>query len=100
MIKLWLDDVRTAPEGWRWVKTAEEAFELFLSGEVEEASLDHDLGRKSSGYDLLVWIEEALHEGRMSELPSIKVHSMNPVGKANMMKAIEAIKRQRSKGNG
>lgn len=43
-MKLWLDDVRPAPEGWRWVKTAGEALTLLLRGGVKIASLDHDLG--------------------------------------------------------
>ena len=28
-VNLWLDDVRPAPEGWLWVKTAQEAKEVF-----------------------------------------------------------------------
>lgn len=43
-LKIWLDDMRPAPDGWRWVRTVEEAIELMSSGEVVEASLDHDLG--------------------------------------------------------
>lgn len=42
-MKLWLDDIRPAPTGWTWVKTAEEALSLLKTGTVEEASLDHDL---------------------------------------------------------
>lgn len=45
---LWLDDVRNPVQfGWVgavWVKTVEEAKALILTGEVESASLDHDLG--------------------------------------------------------
>lgn len=43
-MKLWLDDVRPAPEGWVHVRTAEEAREKLLAGGVVECSLDHDLG--------------------------------------------------------
>lgn len=43
-MKLWLDDVRPAPEGWVWVKTVDEAKKLLESGQVQQASLDHDLG--------------------------------------------------------
>jgi hypothetical protein len=43
-VRVWLDDVRKAPEGWVHVKTPEEAIDLLRSGEVEEISLDHDLG--------------------------------------------------------
>jgi hypothetical protein len=43
-VKVWLDDEREAPEGWVHVRTPEEAIELLRAGEVEELSLDHDLG--------------------------------------------------------
>jgi hypothetical protein len=42
--RLWLDDLRPVPEGWTWVKTVGEAISLMESGDVTEASLDHDLG--------------------------------------------------------
>ena len=46
MMKLWLDDVRTPPdETWTWVKSAQEALELFRQPNVVDiASLDHHLG--------------------------------------------------------
>jgi hypothetical protein len=43
-VKLWLDDVRPAPEGWTHAKTAHEAFLILRNGDVDEASFDHDLG--------------------------------------------------------
>lgn len=43
-INLWLDDIRTPPDGWVWVKTVEQAKELLLKNVVRRASLDHDLG--------------------------------------------------------
>lgn len=49
-VKLFVDDERPAPEGWRLALTAEAAIALlehgFLEGhdEVEVLSLDHDLG--------------------------------------------------------
>lgn len=43
-IRLWLDDVRPAPEGWTWIKTVDEAKTYLMAGDVNEASLDHDLG--------------------------------------------------------
>jgi hypothetical protein len=43
-VKVWLDDQRAAPEGWVHVRTPEEAIRLLRRGEVEELSLDHDLG--------------------------------------------------------
>jgi hypothetical protein len=45
--------IRPTPNDWRWVKTVEEAVDLISSGEVVEASLDHDLGSgEQEGYKL------------------------------------------------
>jgi hypothetical protein len=98
-MRVWLDDVRTAPEGWVHVKTPEEAIELLRSGEVEEISLDHDLAlataeSERTGYDVLTWLEEAVATGAWSHsLPVIRVHSANPVGQRRMEQAIQSIQR-------
>ena len=43
-MKLWLDDRRPAPEGWLWARNVTEAQHAFAEHEIEECSLDHDLG--------------------------------------------------------
>ncbi|RDI32417.1 hypothetical protein DEU38_103150 [Rhodococcus sp. AG1013] len=48
-MKLFVDDERPAPDGWELAKTAEYAitllnFQRFFSCQVEQLSLDHDLG--------------------------------------------------------
>jgi len=43
-MKVYLDDERKTPDGWRRVYWPEEAIELLKSGDVKEISLDHDLG--------------------------------------------------------
>src|SRR6476469_9767278 len=94
-IRLWLDDVRPAPDGWTWVKTASQARALFATGDVVEASLDHDLGENvDTGYDVLAWVEKAMAHGAWyGPLPELHVHSANPVGRARMYSAIESINR-------
>lgn len=98
-MKVWLDDVRDAPDGWVHVRTPEEAIELLRSGKVEEISLDHDLGLASdeaerTGYDVLRWLEEAVATGAWTfPLPEIRIHSANPVGKRRMEHAIDSIQR-------
>lgn len=111
-MKLWLDDLRIAPEGWSWAKTVDEAMGIARVFVVDEMSLDHDLGLMSpcgscqnggcsryfngclcpchtqlqpTGYDFVKWMCET---GRW---PVIKprVHSMNPVGRDNMQALIE-----------
>jgi Cyclic-phosphate processing Receiver domain len=96
---VWLDDVRVAPDGWVHITTPEEAIELLRSGEVEEISLDHDLGlatpeSERTGYDVLAWLEEAVATGAWKHpVPVMRVHSANPVGWRRMEQAIESIHR-------
>lgn len=95
MMKLWLDDVRPAPDGWTHVKTAEEAIAALATGMVEAASLDHDLGPSDAGtgYDVLVWVEKAMAERAWyGPLPRLHVHSANPVGRNRMIVAIHSIR--------
>ncbi len=98
-MKVWLDDVREAPEGWIHVRTPEEAIDLLRSGEVEELSLDHDLGlatpeAERTGYDVLLWLEEQVATGIWKNaVPVISIHSANPVGWRRMEQAIQSIRR-------
>ena len=80
-MKLWLDDTRPAPDGWIWCQTVKAAKVLILGGEVEESSLDHDLGQNQpTGYDLCKWMAQT------GNWPKKKpnVHSANPVGAQRM----------------
>lgn len=102
-VRLWLDDNRNPVKfgcvGWKWVKTYDEAISAFKNFDVIEASLDHDLGIQSTigmtghhektGYDVVCWLEE----NGIYPVDGIKVHSMNPIGRKNMLKGIEQIKK-------
>lgn len=91
--RLWLDDVRPAPEGYKWLRSVEEAKVLIGVTEkihhktIELIDIDHDAGEYAAdGGDyikLLDWLEET---GR--NYP-IRIHSMNPVGVANMRAIIQ-----------
>jgi hypothetical protein len=110
-VKLWLDDLRPAPPGWTWAKSSARAIALLESGEVTEASLDHDLGMDGAtetaggvlmpagamnhsgcGYDVAAWIEQAAHEGRLGPL-SARCHSANPVGRQRIEAALASARR-------
>lgn len=91
-MKLWIDDVRPAPEGYEWCSTvniAISAIELWedLPEGIEIIDIDHDAGEFAcDGGDyirLLDWLEET---GR--NYP-IRIHSMNSVGVENMRRIIE-----------
>jgi hypothetical protein len=110
-MKLCIDDVRPAPEGYCWCETVMEAKasiqwleenykhieRMYLEGRADEddlrcytielLDLDHDAGDCAQyGGDyikLLDWLEET---GR--NYP-IRIHSMNPVGRERMRAIIE-----------
>jgi hypothetical protein len=86
-MKLWLDDVRPAPEGWTLATNA--AFAIRLLNEnwatITDISLDHDLGTEGEemapdGNDVLLHIYDNVVENvwRLTG-KSITVHSANPV---------------------
>ena len=85
-MKLWLDDVREPPPGWVHARTLEEAQALLASGEVEEASLDHDLGfDRPDGRALVRWMAQTGHWPKARPL----VHGTNPAGRAAMEAMID-----------
>lgn len=100
-IKVWLDDIRI-PEnwehpGWTWVKTADECIELLKKGNVEEISLDHDLGevngkQEKTGYSVICWIENQVGEDTGFLPPrTMESHSANTTGYEKIEVAIEHV---------
>ncbi len=119
-MKLWVDDHRPAPRGWRSVRSVAAAKVYLEQGLVTHISLDHDLGacpectargrhigrmtrrgntfynycrHVPSGYDLCLWMEQT---GRWPR-GSVRVHSANPAGARRMLEIIERS-RPRSTG--
>jgi hypothetical protein len=96
-----LDDTRQPypePESWIWVRTPAEAIGLLETGEVGELSLDHDLGlmdgeRELTGYDVVVWVEEAVVTRGFVPPAVMRVHSSNSSAAEKMEAGIEAIRR-------
>jgi hypothetical protein len=93
-MRVFLDDLRPAPERWTLVRWPGEAIALLETGQVEELSLDHDLGddERGTGYDVLLWIEEAVAT-RGFQPPRIRVHSANAAARKRMEQAIDSIRR-------
>ncbi len=85
-MKLWVDDVRPAPEGWVWAKTLKEALDHYTSQKWDEISFDHDLGLEDSR-ELATIIEENAYYG--GKPPKWHVHSANPIGAAWLKSALE-----------
>lgn len=76
---LWIDDLRTPPEGYLWVKTSQEAIDAISSHPeaYEHISFDHDLGGDDTSRKVVLWMCE--NEGHWPK--SASVHSMNPIGR-------------------
>ena len=94
-MKVYLDDERQTPEGWVRAYWPEDAIALLEKGDVEEISLDHDLGDDDhgTGYDVLLWIEEAVFT-RGFKPPKIYVHSANVSAREKMERGIKAIEKR------
>lgn len=107
---IYLDDVRTPiEEGWIIVRSYDEfvtAIELYGLDNIENISLDHDLGdsamleyynnvkdnykleyeniTEKTGYDCCKYLVNLSLDSGIP-LPEVYVHSANPIGSANMM---------------
>lgn len=83
-MKIWIDDLRPAPAGFKWIRSVNEAKSIInnFREEIEIISIDHDAGSYAvNGGDyirLLDWLEA------MNMKYPIHIHSMNPVGAENM----------------
>ena len=87
MMKIWLDDLRSAPSGYVTVQSVNKAIEMIKKAEaegvdIEILDLDHDLGDfcndGGDAINILDWLVE-----RGTFYP-VKLHTANPVGRANM----------------
>jgi len=97
-MKVFLDDERHTPEGWVRVFWPDEAIDLLKTGEVNEISLDHDLGddERGTGYDVVLWVEEeVVCHGFIP--PKIGVHSANSSAREKMELGIESINQHAEK---
>ncbi|RKR43457.1 cyclic-phosphate processing receiver domain-containing protein [Paraburkholderia sp. BL17N1] len=97
-MKVFLDDARPTPDGWHRVFWPDEAIRLLQTGAIEEISLDHDLGddARGTGYDVILWIEEAVAL-RGFKPPRIIVHSANSSAVEKMRAGVLAIERLASR---
>lgn len=93
-MKIFLDDKRPTPNGWIRAYWPIEVIALLETGNVKELSLDHDLGddKRGTGYDVIVWIEEAVAL-RAFEPPKIMVHSSNSSAREKMLAGIRSIEK-------
>ena len=98
-MKVFLDDLREPPKGWEWSQSAHWCIKLLENNDVDEISLDHDLGLDDqNGYDVLLWIEEQVVTKNYTS-PKIHLHTSNPSARHKMQLAVSRIKRWQKYGN-
>ncbi len=88
-MKIWLDDIRPAPDGYVHCRSVNEAKKLIVENKdkIELIDCDHDLGDYAcdggDGIKLLDWLaENCLYY-------PIALHTMNPVGRENMQRLVD-----------
>ncbi len=91
-MKVYLDDERLTPDGWVRTYWPDEVIALLQTGLVSVLSLDHDLGddQRGTGYDVILWIEEAVYTQGFRP-PLIFVHSANAPARQKMIAAVQSI---------
>lgn len=90
-MKIWLDDLRPAPQGYVHCSSVNKAIRMIEIHETTESieliDCDHDLGDYAydggDGIKLLDWLLER------GTLYPIRLHTMNPVGRDNMQRMID-----------
>ena len=93
ILKIWVDDVRPAQEGYVWLKSVNEVKKyladphILCNYEIKLIDLDHDAGdyAKDGGdyIRILDYLEMVGYNG------DLRIHSMNPVGVQNMRNIIQ-----------
>ena len=91
-MKIWVDDVRPAPNGYIWFKTVNQVIDFLLmhNDEVDLLDLDHDasIDYVSDGGNYIK-ILDFLEKTFPNIQWKIHIHSMNPVGVENMRRIIQ-----------
>ena len=105
-MKLWVDDVRPAPDGYIWCKSTKAALDALFKyrfNEITEISLDHDAGEYAvDGGDFINILNEleklvndknmfkrAFWNTKCKDEYIFVLHSQNPVGVENMRRIIQ-----------
>lgn len=91
-MKIWVDDLRPVPEGYVGTKSVNETIKIIEKAEnegirIEFLDLDHDLGDYApDGGDAIKILDFLAERGTFYP---IKIHTANPVGRANMERMIQ-----------
>ena len=106
MAKIWVDDIRPAPEGYVWCRSTNETIAALFKyrfNEITEINLDHDAGQfAADGGDFIAVLNElerlvnvenffkrSFWNTKCKEEYTFVLHSQNPVGVENMRRIIQ-----------
>lgn len=94
-MKLYVDDIRPAPEGWQQARTVTDAIRFLaqFGEQVTEISLDHDISyavevagtqrpfpSPENFTSVAYYMVEFYYEVSMNKRPEVIIHTANPVG--------------------
>jgi hypothetical protein len=91
-MKIYLDDMRHPPEGWKLLENVQDVIVALQTGLVTHLSLDHDLGddEAGTGYDVILWIEKEVFVNGFIP-PEIKIHTANISARKKMELGLQKI---------
>jgi hypothetical protein len=94
-MKIYLDDMRKAPPGWKLLLNVQDVLAELQKGNVTYLSLDHDLGddETGTGYDVILWIEKEVFLNGFVP-PEIKIHTANVSARKKMELGLQKILEQ------
>jgi len=92
-LKVYLDDDRSAPEGWIRAYWPDEVIRLLETGTVTHLDLDYYLNdnKRGTGGTVLLAIEKMINEGKLVALPEIKSHTSSARMREQMDLAIRGL---------
>jgi hypothetical protein len=93
-MKLYIDDIRPAPEGWMQARNVTDAIKTIarFGVEITDISLDHDISLSVSvsgeyrpfpsdeTFQAVAYYIIAFYKNLLVQKPSITIHTANPVG--------------------
>ena len=101
-MKIWVDDVRPAPEGYVWCQTTNEVKHVIQNvvslyhisntsnlPSIELLDLDHDAGELARWGGNYIKILKWLEKQQYARVIPIRLHTTDPVSRANMMAIIK-----------
>lgn len=92
-MKLFVDDLRTCPEGWHVARTVSEAIRVLATMPVEVVSIDHDIafqgrhGIELETFEGVAWYVAAMC---VDDRPKqVVIHTGNPMAASRMAGILE-----------